>query len=389
MIADELTTYQFPVLALQYEDKWLEGSKSYREWAREDRKQRGPTLESEHNIQYERTLDETYIPVIPEVLGRARNNDQVVQRYCRDRSHSGRKAKDGVILMVPQLWIWQTESTIVTAYSLSRRTCKYLRVADDWSPSAVSRSQSTRLCVLMMLRDHIAGFSEDRGRTPSALAIYETELHFLSLEVITYAKETRSSDMALVKEWRFMHELLDFQEELNMISHILGQQEEVFETFLEEAAVPNYKVRPNTTTTKTKIIAEAEAKVEAEAWEAVGKEIRGLFKSYAKQISKLKIDAQHIERTVKDMLELKRAYSSIRDAHYSLYVSTAVIIFTIVTVVFAPLSFLAALLALRFKALEVLYSSDKKSDSETVVYDSRKLGGTFGKDIEEMYIVVD
>jgi hypothetical protein len=66
-------------------------------------------------------------------------------------------------------------------------------------------------------------------------------------------------------------------------------------------------------------------------------------------VRKIDGDAERIEKANQELLNLKHTHSSIKDAHSSLILSTAVIGFTVVTIVFAPLAFLTALFTLKIE----------------------------------------
>jgi hypothetical protein len=83
-------------------------------------------------------------------------------------------------------------------------------------------------------------------------------------------------------------------------------------------------------------------------WEAV-ESARNRILKYISRINKIDKDAERTQNIVQDKLNLKRAYASIKDSHSSLLLSTAVIGFTVVTIIFAPLAFLTALFALKIE----------------------------------------
>ena len=108
-------------------------------------------------------------------------------------------------------------------------------------------------------------------------------------------------------------------------------------------------------------------------WERVKRALKTPDK-YKRRVKKIDGDADRIEKAIQDMLNLKRTRSSIKDAHSSLILSTAVIGFTVVTIVFAPLAFLTALFALKiqgFGRLQVVCEDD--------LYDSSKISGIFSE----------
>ena len=88
---------------------------------------------------------------------------------------------------------------------------------------------------------------------------------------------------------------------------------------------------------------------------------------------KIDADAERVEKAVQDKLDLKRTDASIKDAHSSLLLSTAVIGFTIITIIFAPLAFLTALFALNIDGFDRLQLQGQES-----VYSSGEMAAIFG-----------
>lgn len=89
------------------------------------------------------------------------------------------------------------------------------------------------------------------------------------------------------------------------------------------------------------------------------------------------------------MLELKRTYAQVKDAHTSLLLGTAVVGFTVVTIISAPVAFLTALFALKIddfdrllvqpaKSAETANSAGDTEAADDAIYDSGKIGGIFG-----------
>jgi hypothetical protein len=66
---------------------------------------------------------------------------------------------------------------------------------------------------------------------------------------------------------------------------------------------------------------------------------------FKRRVQKIDEDAQRVEQWIHGQLDLKKTHASIRESHNSTVLSTTVIGFTIVTVVFTPLSFMTSLLA--------------------------------------------
>ena len=100
-----------------------------------------------------------------------------------------------------------------------------------------------------------------------------------------------------------------------------------------------------------------------------------------KRVRKIDGDAERTEKIVNDKLNLKRTYASIKDSHSSLLLSTAVIGFTVITIVFAPLSFVTALLALNIQGFDTLRS---RNDPDAP-YKGGELGKIFGRCPHELF----
>lgn len=76
------------------------------------------------------------------------------------------------------------------------------------------------------------------------------------------------------------------------------------------------------------------------------------------KIEKIEKDAQRIQNMIQAQLGLKSNYAALKESHNSTILGIAVFGFTIVTIIFTPLSFLAALFALSIDRLENNKSSD-------------------------------
>jgi hypothetical protein len=93
-------------------------------------------------------------------------------------------------------------------------------------------------------------------------------------------------------------------------------------------------------------------------------------------------DAERIEASIKDQLELKRTHASMNDARSSLVLGVAVAGFTIVTIIFTPLSFMTSLLALpidKFSAEQYSFAPNKTDNTTVRAYHSGDVGAWFSK----------
>ena len=92
-------------------------------------------------------------------------------------------------------------------------------------------------------------------------------------------------------------------------------------------------------------------------------------------MTKIDRDAERIEKNNQDQLNLKRTYASIGDTRASVILGTAVVGFTIITVIFTPLAFMTSLFALPIHEL-VKY---QVTIGNTNAYATSYIGKWFGK----------
>jgi hypothetical protein len=337
---------------------------------------------NEHILSFdhlERTLDEAYYPGLSREALEVRNHDQVVSHSkddftSFDKRDSGSKRTSGeaFILMVPQLWLYKLGNVVISAYSMdqgtqyaSNRKRRGLRYYDRIRYGD-GREQATPADIHLGLI--ITSFIDRFGKTywddddlihPPPLDLFETRVVQLLSEVRKYIEQpsggkSSSSGLEYRRERYFIHVISDVRSELAMIQHVLDQQERILKQFLKDCLPASEKQHlPDW------------APIEAS---------QETIQQYMRRVKKIDGDADRIEKSIQDMLNLKRTHASIREAHSSLIVSTAVIGFTVITIVFTPLAFLTALFALKIDGFENLQISG--SDG---VFHSGKIGGIFGK----------
>jgi hypothetical protein len=380
---------------------------------------------SECKIHLERTLDETYYPGLPVDELKPRNGDQVVSSRFR---HDKNWQEQVPILAVPQLWLWKFGEVIVSAHSMTRgyksahdktqgTSCFELFEDNDhperlkgWKP-ILDGTQHPDIRIGLLLASYIDAFGEETsgdaiGKSsrsantiPPALDLFESAVVSVLSEVTHYVKNTKRNAIDYDTEERLTHVLSDCRSELAMIKHIMGQQKQVLDALLEDRKVP-WKEDEEDARRSGRPVREFDP-----GWKHV-KDALGTLRRYYGRIAKIDGDAERIEKTVQDMLSLKRTYASVQDSHASVLLSTAAIGFAIVTIIFAPLAFLTALFALDITGFDNLRvkspGGEDKPDVNVViggsgtpgvkdfavnvgvsnndpVYDRGKMAGVFGK----------
>jgi Mg2+ and Co2+ transporter CorA len=154
------------------------------------------------------------------------------------------------------------------------------------------------------------------------------------------------------KERKLLYRISDIRDELAMIKSVLTEQGEVWGLFyknLRESKVAKWD--PN--------IARSANRPQEQ------------IPKFQRRIQKIDEDAQRVEQWIQGQLDLKKTHASLRDSHNSTLLSTAVIGFTVITVIFTPLSFMASLLALPSVDFQTQHGDNK--------YHRNYLGGFMSK----------
>ena len=280
---------------------------------------------------------------------KTRNEDQVVSRECRKLLNE--QLDTMPILMVPQLWIWKFEDDILSAYSALGKNHEPRELKDMANPTLLIQSDPD-LHIGLLLAHHIDKFGELQANMfQSPLDIFETGVIQVITRVERFMKQPTSLKHDEIKKERgLMHDISDIRDELAMVDAILRKQESILNSVIEDVN------DPATRNKNWQTIVEAKQKLNF----------------YRERVKKIDRDAERIEKNIQDQLNLKRTYSSIRDTHNSIILSTAVIGFTIVTVIFTPLAFMASLFALPIDKFV-------KHQSENKTYATNYIGKWFGK----------
>jgi len=309
----------------------------------------------------ERTLDEVYYTGLSADDLVKRNADQVVSRKFRNTKMPDERIP---ILMVPQLWLWSVEGFMISAYSRTGDSAVYEPRNDrdgelrDRKGNPIASTLYRHLPWGLVIASHIESFGKESHvggkRFLPALDIFENEVVAALSDVDKYIDETKPSSVDYKKERNFLHVLSDIRSELVMVLYVLEQQKKVLKDMIDDMFIDE-DFYPD--------------------WVRVRRAESSLAQ-YEGRIKKIDGDTERIEKAVNDMLNLKRTYASIKDTHSSLLLSTAVIGFTVITIVFAPLAFLTALFALKIDGFEKLHVNGSDPDS---AYKSNYMGGIFSR----------
>lgn len=337
-----------------------------------------------------RTLDEAYYPSLPGAILQDRNKQQVVTRECEKLLDDSDVTEDSkAILMVSQLWIWSFDHhLVVSAFSppgkIPTRHAEYRPPQDAGPPGAatqgepISRWERWREENLGIFaqsddepcaEDHVAKLIVDQitrfGGTQagekylSPLDYFEFGIIRILTTVHEYTRfDSLDSSINVDKEAELMRDIADIRGELAMIDDILVQQDKVLDSLILHSPC---KHPSNGLSGVMPVDRLRTAKQQVQV--------------YRDRVTKIDKDTERIDKAVGDLLNLKRTDASMRDARTSLLLGIAVIGFTVITIIFAPLAFMTALFALDIDELD----KHKQGKGDDAVYPSWYVFVTFGK----------
>ncbi|PQK17488.1 hypothetical protein BB8028_0007g06830 [Beauveria bassiana] len=326
------------------------------------------------NIHVPLTLDQSYYMSLQDATNR--NEDQVVVKYAKRQEQGGeRRTKN--ILMVNQLWIWKVDAkTVVTALAD--------RVGSDGqkSPLIASLSEamhhdpppSLDLMIIQIIKaaTNFVDAPANAGLGENLFDIFEQSIaHWAEKEAACFqdfhqrqqktpndtnrllaARHARKQqqdcsekrdlcDISL--EVGYLREIMDIKDELKMMERVLVDQDTVLSRYEAEAeAEASHKETPSST---------------------MGQDsISSLKQSLAFRIAKvqkLARDASTVENSLNHLLHIKQKQESLNVAQDTRRLADEaekraldgesqtklLFIFTLVTVIFTPVSFVCAFLA--------------------------------------------
>jgi signal transduction histidine kinase len=309
----------------------------------------------------DRTLDEMYYPGLSADDLVKRNADQVVSRKFRNSEMPDERIP---ILIVLQLWFWSIGKFMISAYSRTGDLVVDQAQNDrngewrDQEGSLIAWTRYPPLQYRLIIASYIESFGKESyvgsERFLPILDIFKNEVVAALSDVDKYIDETKPSSVDYKKERNFLHVLSDIRSKLVIVLYVLEQQKKVLKDLINDEPIDEFRYRD---------------------WAPVRRAESSLAR-YEGRIKKIDGDTERIEKAVNDILNLKRIYASIKDTYSSLLLSTAVIGFTVITIVFAPLAFLTALFALKIDGFEKLQVNGSDPNS---VYKSSYMGGIFSR----------
>lgn len=209
------------------------------------------------------------------------------------------------------------------------------------------------------------------GLDNPVLGIYENQISRISSDVDRYFGQTiKEQEKAANDEKQYFHDIADIREELSMIQSVVTRQDSVWTRFSikvlseisEQASAPgeesdnDWELGDNGESAKKAWTEYKELKGKLTENDRDPVEEQQTLKMFIEEasfriqrlkdrIAKADQDAERVENLIPQYLELKRSYTAMKEAHYTALLGAIIFGFSVVTIIFTPMSFILALLA--------------------------------------------
>lgn len=316
------------------------------------------------------TLDEFCCQSLSREALDRRNCDQVIlsiQPAGEKKMEPGKESLGNIpakneLIVIKQAWMWKVHDVFIVSGGAEKNDSPLLVVEDSFERFYHTKGLSR--CIGIMMAHMVISIENDpvNPKYGNIFRMFEQAITAVSEKVDTYLRDVSIEGIRIETEKECLHLIIDIQEELSMIKRVILQQEMVWRSFSSKAW-PHYW--PNGQDGSMVIPPEEWRKYSkqgiAEEWEFIHS-AESKFKEYYRRIAQLDEDAQRVERSVTAMLDLKSKHATIREAHTSAIMGAAVVGFTIVTIIFTPLSYMATLFALPINTLQDKQDNSKFTD---------------------------
>ena len=342
-------------------------------------------------LQCASTLDEYCHPGLDEKTLADRNEDQVLSRYQK-----GMDQDQKVILTVPQLWIWTFGKCLITATQKPRSesfgtstkgVIAYFKhfqneIEQGLTSEGFSGLKLSDLFVGALVSHCINDLNSPSrlglpksifGLPESIFGIFENSISELSAKVREYTKSEALKQSNIDSEKDLILQIGDIREELSMIQGVLFEQEEVWRQFMKAKFPKLWSGPPEDKFS----IPEKITGTMLNIMETLERPSAQLAK-YKRYIARLDAEAERVQGFITLQLDLKSKHASLQEARLTTLMSAAVIGFTIVTIIFTPLAFLASLLALSTSEFQN-HQTNSTLMNGAPFYDSSYIGKWMGE----------
>ncbi|GAW25118.1 putative ankyrin repeat-containing domain [Rosellinia necatrix] len=278
------------------------------------------------------TLDEYCNPTLGSTLLQQRNNDQVVTRYIKRQRLEGRVTGNHLVT-VSQLWCWKIGSKLM--FSGNKAVQYHVQQALYHDDHDIYIGRILSFLIDRLDQPHTFGLTEP------IFSIFSRSISVVAEDVNRYVDSTTFGDIDIQEERKLLHNINDIREEIAMMETVLFQQEEIWKEFTYNTW-PQFWPDGENGRFKSPF---NHGNGDVEVWREISKP-QSQFSKYRKRFQKLDEDAERVERHILVQLDLKQKHAALKETHTTTVMSASVVGFTVITVIFTPLSFLTSLFAL-------------------------------------------
>ncbi|KAL8389460.1 hypothetical protein RB595_008863 [Gaeumannomyces hyphopodioides] len=303
-------------------------------------------------LHLRRSLDQFFYTSLSDT--RARDADQTVSKWTgayAGEEGRDRAARDSLLLIVDQIWVWILDDRSMVSFfpshefqhrgDTARFADIYNRVCDQWGKcrtvydlySLVAGNAVTSL------------FAPENRVFGDVLGIYRWAIgKKAARQTVLFQKfydstETRSTSFSSRGELKLTMEVSDILEELTILQRLMEEQEDNGAT----TTVINIHGLVNSGKINFDIDSANQFAIDDDEIKGLGGVILGKtlqrLSSRKAEIEKLKEDVQGTHKQLLALLELKQAAANLAEAKAAAKQGLAIMVFTIITIIFLPLSF--------------------------------------------------
>ncbi|KAL4985782.1 hypothetical protein BDW68DRAFT_189388 [Aspergillus falconensis] len=291
-----------------------------------------------HPLHPRRTLDQYFYYTLNNTTHR--NQDQVVARHGQSQGK-----KQPVVLMVDQLWLWRIGDVIVSCFP-QRRECGVddpdrfdttdvlenilaslaanpLNMAEDTAPMElvlrIVRECSSMCFDPMKNLDDDFQFLDIFNNSINRVADEEMNCyeHFLD----TLRTTGNHDQLPTHREFHLLREIKDIIEELRMLLQVFDEQQEVLSSMTKKLSLS-----PPVLDLHGTLVAEG---------------VR-----YMRRIDVMQREAERTNHSINSLMELRQRHATLSEAQATGRQGNTIMVFTVVTILFLPASFMASFFAL-------------------------------------------
>ncbi|KAK3987713.1 hypothetical protein QBC44DRAFT_117318 [Cladorrhinum sp. PSN332] len=330
-----------------------------------------PRFDGEYGVQHPQTLDQSYYDGLQEADLSDRNKDQVVYKWFRRWDHGGgspdaetrnqglpdEESSEAKLLMINQLWIWKLgDGTIITAFPDrwhdGPEHTLYEAIRQD-VPNHVWETSDTFIEYLLSACVTFPLISSNVRLGFDILEAFEGWVGLLSCQEVTLFRDFRvflkgragggeqveslgseTVHLSITEEVRLTYELRDVVDELFILNRLCTTQKDLVKQYLQQP----HKKKQGTTQS--------------------GEQLKGEnalrdVERFIDHTERLEDKAKKVIENLDKLIQVKQAQSALHEsrvaseeAERSHRLNNYIMLFTAVTVVFTPLSFMTSIFAL-------------------------------------------